>query len=469
LKDSVIKSGIRNTMYVIFAQLLNLVFGITKGLILPIILGVSNFGYWQVYVLYSAYLGVFSFGFNDGIYLIYSKYNYDELPKPLFRSSIRLFLLMQFIITGLLFLLLIFEKDLNKKSALTWTIINIPIIGLTGVLTYILQITNQVKKYSVFITVDKILILVFIYIILLFKSDNYLIVIIADTMSRFLVLILLAYSCRDIILGKGIIYKKVFSEFVIIVQAGLKLMFSNLIGMIILGLGRIIVERFESIQNYAYYSFAISTTGIVLNFINAVGLVIYPTFSRMDESKHNKYMVYLNEIICIIIYALLILYFPIVYIVNTVLIEYKSILIYLPFIFGTIFVQAKMQIIVNLYYKLLRLEKSMLKANINGLILAVIMIIPSYIAYRSVLSIAVSTLLAMIIRLYISELEIKRYLGIKNYSMMILELLYLTIFIILAYNFSINSLVIYILLYITYCIAKKQVIIIFYNIVKGKM
>ena len=43
------------------------------------VLSVNDFGYWQLFIFYTSYVGFFHFGFNDGIYLLNGGKNYDEL------------------------------------------------------------------------------------------------------------------------------------------------------------------------------------------------------------------------------------------------------------------------------------------------------------------------------------------------------------------------------------------------------
>lgn len=81
----------KNLVYTLSSQGVSIILGILKVLILPFILGIEEFGYWQVYLLYVGYLGILSFGFNDGIMLKYGSLNNNQLPKPLLRSSIQIF------------------------------------------------------------------------------------------------------------------------------------------------------------------------------------------------------------------------------------------------------------------------------------------------------------------------------------------------------------------------------------------
>ena len=82
----------------------------------------------------------------------------------------------------------------------------------------------------------------------------------------------------------------------------------------------------------------------------------------------------------------------------------------------------------------MREEKSMLNANISGLIMAVVFILPAYFIYRSVLMVALGTLLAMVLRLYLSEYYLKRKLYLVYFSNIKLEILVLLVFILCAYQ-----------------------------------
>lgn len=457
MEKQIIKLGLKNTFFVLLAQSISFILGIAKTLILPIALGVTNFGYWQVYLLYLAYVGLFAFGFNDGIYLRYGKYNYDELPKLVFRSSVRIFVLFQLLVSIIVSLLILLDPDPRKQTALIWVSINIPIAGLTGVLIYILQVTNQMKKYSFYTVLDKIIILVIILLIYFLKFDNFLLIIICDTFSKLIVLLLLINSCKDIIFGKGCDISTAYKEIVVNMSVGIKLMLANICGMLVMGFGRFIVERFENVNVYGTYSFAISTTNLVLVFVSAIGLVIYPTLNRLSEEKFPKYLSQINEILTIIFFGLLLLYFPLHLFINNMMNEFNSIFKYLPFVFAIIFIEAKMQILINPFYKLLREEKAMLKANFNGLLMAILIILPSYILFKSVTMIAFGTFLAMSIRLYISELYLKKKMKLQKHTNILIEVLGITAFIILAYqNNTVIGFIGYSVVYFLYLIIKLK-------------
>ncbi len=70
---------IKNSFYAVFVQGVTLGVGILKSFILPILLGVIGFGYWQIYLLYVGFVGLFALGFNDVVYLKYGRYGLHSI------------------------------------------------------------------------------------------------------------------------------------------------------------------------------------------------------------------------------------------------------------------------------------------------------------------------------------------------------------------------------------------------------
>ena len=84
-------------------------------LVIPKLVGVETYGYYQLYIFYTSYVGVLYFGWCDGIYLRLGGKYYKDLDKPLYSTQFRLLGLMEIIIYLCIFLgLLVFVKDINK-------------------------------------------------------------------------------------------------------------------------------------------------------------------------------------------------------------------------------------------------------------------------------------------------------------------------------------------------------------------
>ena len=68
-------------VFAVFAQGLSTAVSVILTLLLPKVLGVAEFGYWQLFIFYLGYVGFFHFGINDGVYLIHGGETRDALDK----------------------------------------------------------------------------------------------------------------------------------------------------------------------------------------------------------------------------------------------------------------------------------------------------------------------------------------------------------------------------------------------------
>ena len=57
------------------------------SLVVPKILGVEEFAYWQLFLLYISYVALFHLGLNDGVYLVNGGKTYDEMDRGSSRAS----------------------------------------------------------------------------------------------------------------------------------------------------------------------------------------------------------------------------------------------------------------------------------------------------------------------------------------------------------------------------------------------
>ena len=81
-----------NLIISLAAQAVSIITSFVLGFIVPKFIDEYQYSYWQRYVLYVGYTGVFQFGLLDGLVLRYSQYNYDEIDKPRVRSQFNILL-----------------------------------------------------------------------------------------------------------------------------------------------------------------------------------------------------------------------------------------------------------------------------------------------------------------------------------------------------------------------------------------
>lgn len=430
MRNSFLKQFISNVFYASGAQILILSVGILRALILPAFLSVDSFGYWSIYVFYSTYVGLFCFGYNDGLYLRYGDRDYDRLPYLKIRSASRLFSFILGTITILVFLLVSFSfSDVNERFAMQMSSINIFILGINAVTLYVLQVTNRFKLYGFFSSLDKVLLLLSVLLLFLIKEDNWKVLVCMDLAAKLLVLAILVVITKEIWLGRCVSIKYAFKEFWDNVSVGVKLMIANIMGMLLIGLGRIYIQFVFDIDTFSIYSFGISLTGIIITAITSFSLVLYPTLKRLPSENQPTYFASVNTFTRTFGCCSLLLYFPVVLIINYFYAKYSGVLVFLNMLFAISFLQSKVAILNNTYYKLLRKENSMLFANLSTIFLFILFIVFVFFYSDNVLWIPICTFIAFAVRCYCSEYYLGKRLKMKFSNQSVFELIFIICFV----------------------------------------
>ena len=143
-KNSIIK----NIVKVSFSNIIKLISGILVGLLLPRILGVTDYGFYKTFTLYTSYVGLLMLGICDGIYLKYGGYEYEELPKEKFLLYTRFFCLMEAILSGILITVSIFLLKNDFKYIFLCVSIYLLLTNITGYFQIVSQITSRFSELS---------------------------------------------------------------------------------------------------------------------------------------------------------------------------------------------------------------------------------------------------------------------------------------------------------------------------------
>lgn len=459
MKNKVLNTFINGFKYAFVSQIIVLLLGVIKSILLPKILSVDGYGYWQIYLLYSTYVGIFMLGYNDGVYLKYGKYDYDDLPVKKLRSSNRIYLLILFILTIICSILTNNFVDKERAFIMLNVSIDIFFMGIYGLFIYISQITNQFKKYGFFSVFDKIILVLLIFISMLFKDRNYKYIVFFDVFSKIIVSLFMLYEYRTLLFGNCDSLSIGFEEYRDSVKSGINLMFALLSGQIITNLGKIILDFFGNIKEYAYYSLGVSITNLILIFINSISTVLYPTLTRVNKESYKKYYIMLNELVFVIGLFSLLIYYPACIFLRHYLPNYLSVLKYLHILFVVVVVQAKTQIVVYNFLKILREEAYLLKINIVCIVVFMVASLILFIPTKNIKLIAISTLISFMTRCYVSEFILNKYFDTNRIKHSIFEsiIFLLYIFLIEFLDFRLSILV-YLLVIIVYIYIKRDTI-----------
>jgi O-antigen/teichoic acid export membrane protein len=439
-------------------------------LLLPKVIGLAEYGYWQLYVLYCSYFNYLSFGLIEGVYLRYGGKEYSDLPKKLFTAQFWLLVIIEFIIT-ICFTSVYYNiaADGNKIIVIFLvclsTLISIP----RGLLAYTLQATGQIRKCISGYILERTVYFILALIILLF-SKKFELIIVSDIVGKLLSLLYLISYCKDITFNKLPKTKELFSEIWDNIRAGSNLLLANLASVLIVGIIRLSIEKNWGIETFGKVSLTISISNMILSFFSAISIVLFPMLRNVSEDSLTIIYKTIDIIITIAGLGLLLIYFPLKSILLIWIPNYIESLIYMGLIFPICIYESKMTLINNTYLKTLRKEKVLLNINIITVSLSIIIscINVIYIKNLNVMILTIVFLLAF--RCIITEIYLAKLLKLSLFNDIVWEILLSTMFILIAWNINgVSAFIIYLIIYLLYLVFKRKDIYSSYMYIKRKL
>ncbi|MGX5201597.1 hypothetical protein [Aliikangiella sp. IMCC44632] len=364
-----LKDLIANIKVSLIMQILSILIGVTRAVIIPVSLSVIAFGYWQYYLLFVGFIGLLSCGFIDGFHLKYGGYKISALDWPLTRSSLIIYccLIVLFAIC-IHCLSQYFISDIQKLKIFNIISLVVVVYGVNLALLNILVTTGEIKSYSFLNAIEKI-ILLFLLVIMIFidelSLDNLLF---ADLISRVFQLTLIIYFMRQHLFGTFSFLIRGFNLFLSNLATGFSLLLANLASMLVLNASRLWVEFRFDMEQFSNFSFGLTITNLILLTITSVSVVLYPSLKAMEGSVYSKFYGKSTQIIQMLSIISLFSYFPILYFIQEYMIEYQYISKYLNMMLVLTLLQVRTQLLFITYFKVLRLELTMLLINIISLL-----------------------------------------------------------------------------------------------------
>lgn len=454
-------SFIKNFSYTLTSNLISLIVSSIVVLIIPKLIGVEEYGFWQLYLFYSSYVGFMHFGWNDGIYLRYGGKEYGDLDKGLFFSQFLMLIVFQIVFAVILFVSsAIITDDINRLFILQMVGLALIIVNTRYMLLYILQTTNRIKNYAQITMMDRIIYIILIVSFLILGIREYKLMIIADLVGKLVSLLYAMYCCKDIVFRKITSFYFSFSETMENINVGIKLMFANIASMLIIGVVRFGIERSWDVATFGKLSLTLSISNMTMLFINAIGIIMFPILRRTDQIKLSDIYITMRDFLMVILLGVLIGYYPLKLMMSAWLPQYAESLMYMALVFPMFIYEGKMALLINTYLKTLRQEKMMLKVNLISLALSMVITLISTQILKDLYLAIVSIVVLLAFRAVLAEMYLSKILKISMFKDIALEL-ELTLLFILS-GWFINSwyaVLIYGLGYLAYLFIKKKDII----------
>lgn len=403
----------KNTAYAFTAQFLALVLSVIMSLIVPKLIGIKAFSYWQLFIFYTQYGGFLHLGLNDGVYLRiggreYASLDYDKLGSE-YKYAISVQTVLCLVICILAFFFCGKDRYIIILLSCVCTIINNTITYFG----YILQAVNNIKAYSISQILEKIAFIFILCLLFIFRSEHYVYYVGFYIATRVVAMAYCMYESKEIVMSKLLKWKNVINDLFENVKVGLTLTFSNVASMLILGFGRFFTDASFGIVEFGKLSFAIMLTNFFLVFMMQISLVLFPALRRLQENELSKVFSKINSLLTFIA-PMALISFPIISLFISYWVpSYKKSLDYLVFLLPLVCYDGKMQLLFNTFLKVSRKEKLMLLINIISCIASLVITCIAVHVFHSIEMIALGMLIAVVIRSIMAEYYLGNLYGVN--------------------------------------------------------
>lgn len=406
------KKLLKSILFSVGANFSTLIVSSILLIMLPNLIGVKGFGYWQLYLLFTTYTALLHFGWVDGIYLKHGGEEYNNLDKKLLSNQF-------FILTTILFIIVclasffLFESnfDLNKKIIYISVFFSALFVIPRGFLIMILQATDRIKDYSKLTIYTSIMFILMLVNLFLFKVSEFYIFVLIDLIVKFFSLLITMYVCKDLFLNINFRYKenkKLKNEIFDNIKSGINVAIAYVAGVLIIGIVRQGVEIEAGIIEFSNLSLSLNFVNVILIFLNALAVVFFPIIKKSNALQKKKYYSSLNKKISNLFHFIFLLYYPLLLIINYYFPDFKKVSVIFCMIFPIILLEGKNTILNIVYLKSLRKEKIFLFVNMFLVLLSaaltyIIIIKLDFYNYASIIIVLILALKYLIMTLIIAK------------------------------------------------------------------
>lgn len=423
----------KNFLYAFVAQTSALILSVIMTFIVPRLLGVEAFSYWQLFIFYTQYGGYLLFGLNDGIYLRIGGKKYQGLDYTKLGTQYKISMIWQLAICIAIFFIASFYVSTDRLWIVSLSCICTLLGNTIFFYGYILQAVNKTKIYSIALILERSIFILILITLLLLKEDNYQYIIILYIISRILSMAYCIWNCREIFFAKFRPLNSVFKDLKENIKVGIILSASSISSMLILGIGRFLIDANFGLTEFSKISFAIMMTNFFLVFMNQISLVLFPSLRRLENTEIPFYYREMSLFVSMFTPMILLTYPLINIFIRHWLPDYIDSVHYLIWLLPLVCFDGKMQVVSNTFFKVSRKERILLTLNIKSCLLSLFLTLTTVYIFHDINWVVAAMLFVLVFRSIYADILLNRLYGLKVGIINIKLLLVVFIFI-SAYN-----------------------------------
>lgn len=457
IKDD-LKSVVGNFSVAMIAQIVALGMSFLQSFLVPKLLDVEEFAYWQLFVFYASYTGFFTLGINDGIYLVLGGKTRDEIDKRSVESQFIVALAMQVVIcaVGIVYAFGFVEEQ-SRQYVLIATAAYLLLYNMSGFLGYFFQAMNETRLFSFSTMISKGLYLVPLACMLALKITVFVPYVVLYVMVQGVAFVYCVFMARDVLRSKPYGAKRSIEESFASAKVGIILMLSNIASMLILGVLRFIVDEHWGIQVFGEVSFALQLVSLFIVFGSQLAMVLFPALRRIDSLKLASIHTLIRKTLTLGLPAIYLFYFPVEMALSWWLPQYVASLHYLAILLPVCLFDCKMNLVGTTFFKVLRQERLLLLVNVLSVVASGVFVGVSVYVFDSLLAAMVCTVLVVCFRSTISEIALSKYFQSFHLRSLVAEIVLSVAYLVLIINVAnVLAAVLYSILYCGYILINRK-------------
>ncbi len=422
-----------NFSVAVAAQGLAMLVSLIVTLLLPKVLGVTDFSYWQLFIFYASYVGFFHLGLNDGVYLINGGRSRQDIDKSSVLSQFAVAGAAQSVCAVLIVVAVLFGSlSADRSFVIVMTAVFMLATNLALYIGFVFQAMNETRLFSYSAIVDRLVFFVPMASMLIMRVNSFEPYVIAYCLGALCRLLFCLYFFRDFLASRPKQVREALKESAYSVRVGIKLMIATFTSMLILGVGRALIDMRWGIEAFGKFSLALSMVTFFLSFISQAAMVLFPALRQTDEQHVTKFYEGAQNALGLLFPVVYLLYFPMAWLLGLWLPQYQTSLVFMAYLLPICVFDSKMNIGCTTLMKVRREETQLLAINIVSVAASAVIAICGAYVISSVYVVIAGMVVTIIGRSMYSERYMARQLGVKRSALSLAEVALSLIFIALV-------------------------------------
>lgn len=441
------------------AQGISFLASVAMSLLVPKVLGVAIYGYWQLFVFYASYSGFFMLGLNDGVYLIEGGNARSEIDKRAINSQFWFEAVFQLVVGGVIACVVaVMAPEPERTFVLLAFAVYTVIYNLAGYLGYVFQAMNETKLFSYSNMIERLFFLAVIVVMVALRVPSFEPYVIAYTLSKALCLAYCCFHARDFFASGLLGAKKCVRLALSSMKVGIALMVSNVASMLVLGIARALVDSAWGIEAFGRVSFSLSMVNFFIAFVSQAAMVLFPALRQGADSERRSFYRGIRDAMEIAFPVAYLLYFPMAALLCLWLPQYADSMRFFAMLLPVCVFDAKMNLCCTTYFKVLREERTLLKVNIVAMAGSLVLSMIGVYAIGSLDAVLIGVVVCIVCRSLWSERHLDRRLDVP-FSKIAFEEVVLTVAFLALALFASTAVAIlgYAVLYAAYLVLNRGV------------